>query len=637
MLPLLFHQRVNLFDVISSWSKSHYLFVSVLVLSCFLINPSSIVSAQSSASWNLPLEIIFESHSLPLEIAVHSESTFDFDFDFDVAAPPQPPMGLYTYILGESTGIFTKLFKSTVPPVYPYSWIIEIKPITIQGMIEVNLGDEIEMHIPSNLEIIVSNSTHSFNAREVQQIKRDVTFGKTYQYTVTVSLIDVEPDPPPKKPNRPTKPDDVNSTEIEAFNETELVTQIIEHNITEATYLFTSTNTEKTTLVENLVEINHTSTIAEILIIADTNTTNDVLVDLDPEICAKVITEMSSIDLETTAHRVEDAIKNTLKFENNTEKEIKLRAITQSIKQMQQQPLLDLLVSIAHLPETPSTVSRILENLELSETKQIVLSWLDQGPTLRLSDVISLMNDDYLLALYPTMPSVSRNSLKSILPVETVLLLHSLNDAIITGFSMKNTTFYENEVILINTSIQNIGIDTFDYTSTLTLNTIPYTYHSETIPENETIYTPIFIEGIPIGEYTLGLGNHSSSLVIQKVPIPIIECTQLTLSTLEPEIGKPFNVSFTLQNSGDSGKDTISLYLDGNVLYQQEVRVKNTQPNTITVPVSIQRPGEHTLSVKEISTSFFVNKPSYSFGWYLFTLVLSLAMLTVIYRARESL
>jgi hypothetical protein len=623
--------------VILSWNKSHYLFASVLVLSCFLFIPSSIISAQPDASWNLPLEIIFESHSLPLEIAVHSESTFDFDFAFDVAAPPQPPMGLYSYILGESTGIFTRLFKSTVPPVYPYSWIIEIKPISIQGTIEVNLGDEIEIHIPSNLEIIVSNSTHSFNTREVQQIKREVTYGKTYQYTVTVSLIDVEPDPSPKKPKRPTKPDDVNSTEIEAFTETEVVTQIIEHNITEATYLFTSSNTEKTTLVENLVEINHTSTIAEILIIADTNTTNDVLVDLDPEICAIVITEMSTIDLETTAHRVEDAIKNTLKFENITEKEIKLRAITQSIKQMQQQPLLDLLVSIAHLPETPSTVSRILENLELSETKQIVLSWLDQGPTLRLSDVISLMNDDYLLALYPTMPSVSRNSLKSILPVETVLLLHSLNDAMITGFSMKNITFYENEVILINTSIQNIGIDTFDYTSTLTLNTFPYAYHSETIPENETIFTPIFIEGIPIGEYTLGLGNHSSSLVILKVPIPIIECTLLTLSTLEPEIGKPFNVSFTLHNTGDSGKDTISLYLDDNVLYQQEVRVKNTQPNTLTVPVSVQRPGEHTLSVKGMSTSFFVNKPSYNFGWYLLVLVLSLAMLTVIYRARESL
>jgi hypothetical protein len=608
------------------------LLVGIIVI-VFNLIPTQVLNAQTNENWTLPFTLtIFGQHRL-LEIAVNSQSSNNFEFEYDLAAPPQPPLGLYIYIQNDSQGPIFKYLKSTVPPNYPLTWQLVIKSITINSKIFLE-WDAISNNISENFELTLSNSTHNFIINDSSKISLNLETGKTYYYTVTARQIDSGSQPTTK----PTKPINYNPAETAFLNLNETTELILTQNFTDAAYILSETIQPKTSIIINLLKSNNTETVAHILNIANKSLTNEVFPNLDPNQCAKVILLMSELDLQDTAHKVEDAVKYSILENNETIKKEKIKNISKSLIKMDNESIIELLSSIAKLPETPSTVSRIFEHLDSSETALLLHFWLQNGDYTGLSDVIGFLSDEYLLSFYPLLNSKDRYSLRTILPIDSILTINTLNSAQIQNVSLNyQSLYYVGDNIPVNITISNTGVDSFNFLSPIVVDSKINMYYTEYIQENSTLSYPLLLNIDTSGNHTLNIGSHSLNLSILPIPIPIIQYLDISLSNDRVLIGDVFNVTSILNNIGDSGSSLVIVYLDGKSIFESDVHVEGNTIQNLTFPLSLRSLGRHTIQVGDISVTFSVEKPSYNLGWYLFVLAFSTVILAMIAKARDSL
>ncbi len=357
----------------------------------------------------------------------------------------------------------------------------------------------------------------------------------------------------------------------------------------------------------------------QLLIIMNDEFAIDLLLELTQD-DTSIIESMIDFSFNDSVFLIEGAIKKALSL-SESEKIQALEKLSQSIGSVDPNILIELFVSIARLPETPSTVAYLFDAMQLTSVIDVTNIWLMdetyEYALIDLANVFNFLSIDRVGELYKTMTGEER-----------IILLEYLSENVITSlpvigeFQVKNLVSEPSEVeegqtVTISYTIENIGTETDDYIIPLKINgETQFTEEGVLSPSESVDITHSIIKESP-GTYRLTVLDETNEFIV-KTYSPIIELlpaefiiTSLTVTPLELFKGDLILVLATIENIGElSGSSVIELNLDSLLYKAKEAFVLADEQVIILFEVNADlSTGLHELSVMDMTASFEVIEP----------------------------
>jgi hypothetical protein len=376
---------------------------------------------------------------------------------------------------------------------------------------------------------------------------------------------------------------------------------------------------DQETIIDIIKEMS-TNAAAELLLKMDSDSASTIIAELDTS-DVEVIERMATEDLNQAALHIEATVKLLIKDLEESERNQALEKLASTLSMLNADTLVEIYIEISSLPETPSTVAYLLEAMSLSDSIQIVETWVNNGELETLGEVFSYLRTAPLGTIYIGLSEETRETLYSHLALETINILPSLGEFIVSALTASPAEVTPGDTVTLSFDLNNNGEMADDYTVSLKINDdnveaftgFLNSGSTETITHTLTVEEP--------GEYSVEVNEASITFVVIEPVIPptpaLILVTRVEIAPEDVTRGEEVTVFVTLVNEGQlSGTEYFELKIDNNPVEIREETVEGGDEKTIFYNVIADyEPGKHTVTIEDISTSFNVITPPSNLPW----------------------
>ena len=337
-------------------------------------------------------------------------------------------------------------------------------------------------------------------------------------------------------------------------------------------------------------------------------TAASVLLETEVGTGATLVQGMAEKDINKAARRVEAAVKRRLESADPETRERVMRKATEILENVNTDNLVDLFVEIANLPETPSTVADVFEEMNTTKVLDVITAWVNVGDLEELGLVFSYLTEDTLEILWTGMSADERIALYPELDGETIAALPQLGEFTVSDLSFSPETVEPGETVTITATVENIGEETDSTTLVVTVDGAEIATEIVTLePEESTELTWTHSETTE-GTYTVDVMGETVSFTVEAPPAPAeFTLSNLQVSPASVQAGEEVLVSFTVENTGElSGDYSIELMLDDESIRTLTGTLDGGESTTVETTVSSETEGTHTVTVDGLEAEFSV-------------------------------
>jgi hypothetical protein len=166
------------------------------------------------------------------------------------------------------------------------------------------------------------------------------------------------------------------------------------------------------------------------------------------------------------------------------------------------------------------------------------------------------------------------------------------------------------EPVEISMEVTNVGLETGNYTVTLTINEIIENNVTITLDSGASTTITFTVIKTEVGTYTIEVNGKTDSFAVRALKPPEFGISDLELAVDETEPDEPIEGSVTIINVGElTGSYTVEVKLDDTTVYSEEVTINGGASTTVTFTVSSSEEGSHTVSIDSLIETFTVETP----------------------------
>jgi len=366
------------------------------------------------------------------------------------------------------------------------------------------------------------------------------------------------------------------------------------------------------------------------------NQAADVLLEMNGTKGANLVQEMAKQNLNDAALRVEEAVKRS----GNTEKLAKFGGTLQGVPAAD---LVSLFREIAGLPNTPSTVARLFEVMDITKVIDIVDTWMETESYEDLALVYGYLNETKLEEIFLSMSGEDRTTLYPYLDANTTAKLPEIGELTVSNLSINPNTVDEGDIVTISVTVSNDGL--IELTEGVNLKIEGSTVESEMVtllPDASSTLTWTVSEATA-GTYSVEVNGLTGSFTVEAPPEPEpanIVYESIAVQPTSIEEGGAVTVTVTLENTGEeTGTETVELYVNDAMTDSESVTVAGGATKTVAFTVTEDTAGTYTVEAGEKSTTFTVTapeEPPSQFPWtYVIVAVVIIAAAAYIYMQQQ--
>ena len=319
-------------------------------------------------------------------------------------------------------------------------------------------------------------------------------------------------------------------------------------------------------------------------------------------------------DIERVAWIIDLTVKQINTY-NETENNQALMDLAMLLGELETETLLDLLIKIAELPETPSIAAEILMSLSPELTVNITKLWITSGKTQLLSNVFDFFSIEYYDLLYRSFSSAERIEMYPFWSQIVISGLPHIGEFKVTEVLIDPLDPLVGEEVTIEALIVNVGDETDDVNASLAIDGIIRDQYIGLLSAGEGVslgFTTVYMEP---GNYVLQvLTNISYFEIVSSIqPEPgKMQVTSIEVVPSQVLQTQTFSVFVTVTNLGDSlVTDNLEVLVDSEVVASQLVTIQSESTETVVIEIIADlEAGQHILEVRDYQTTFEVLEKS---------------------------
>jgi hypothetical protein len=290
------------------------------------------------------------------------------------------------------------------------------------------------------------------------------------------------------------------------------------------------------------------------------------------------------------------------------------------LSELSVESLIELFLEITSLPETPSTVSYILESMNLTKSVTTVETWVEIQNYTVLGEVFNFFSLDYLSEIYRELSGDIREAIYPYLSPDSVEALPSLGEFQVSELTASPSELEPGDTVTISFVLTNVGKEADDYSANLMINgEAMETYSGFLESEESDSYTYIYVAE-DIGQYDVEILEESATFAVaEPTPPPQARLVITSLEVIPSEVvqGEEMLIVIEVTNEGDaSGDEVLELTIDDTFVDTKMAQASAGETITVYFElVADLEPGSHIAEIKDKSTSFEVVTPPSPLPW----------------------
>jgi len=351
-----------------------------------------------------------------------------------------------------------------------------------------------------------------------------------------------------------------------------------------------------------------------------------ILIEVDTTPGAQIIEAMAEDNITRCAQRVESAIKIGARETDPATAQEKIKKVADKLELVPVDTLVDILIEMAGLPATPSTVARVFEVMNLGKVLDVVAAWIDTGFFEELAKVYGYLTSEALSNMYLGMSAAQRSVLYPYFDAETSAALPVITEFQVSGLTISPETVEPGEAVSISVVVKNVGDEIGSHMVTLKIKGVTEDTELVTLSPGISTTVAFTVTKTILGSYTVVVDGETGSFTVKAPPTPAeFQTSNLAVSPSEVRPGGEVTVSVTVSNVGEeSGSYTVEVKVDGVVVDSKTVTLDGGVSTSVSFTVSSSVKGSHTVTIDTLSGSFTVKAP---FPWgYVIIVVLVAAV-----------
>jgi len=271
--------------------------------------------------------------------------------------------------------------------------------------------------------------------------------------------------------------------------------------------------TSAASIVEAAVDGGQTSGVSDVMLEMEEEATATVLLEVEPESGADVVESMATADLTGAAERVEAAVQLRLEeVDADVAAEIMEKAVT-ILEAVTVESLVDLFLTIANLPDTPSTVADVFAVMDITKVLEVISYWVSTGELEDLGMIFEYLPADDLHRIWWTMVASEREVVFASLSAETLAILPSLARFEVSDQMVSPLEVRLGQSVTVSMTVSNVGYESGEYGVEVKLDDVVVdsalvmldaggsTSVSFTVSSGEVGGHTVLIEGLTAGFY----------------------------------------------------------------------------------------------------------------------------------------
>jgi hypothetical protein len=300
----------------------------------------------------------------------------------------------------------------------------------------------------------------------------------------------------------------------------------------------------------------------------------------------------------------------------------------------------DLLIAIAQLPETPSTVALFFESADLSSTLDILSEWLGdvnyEYSLTNLADVFTHISTETLTSIYRGLTGPERIILLEILPAEVTSRLPDIGEFEVSSLWVEPESIEPGDTVEIFYILDNVGDETDDYVIPVIINGETTFTDQGVLASGESLTMSHTLVQDTVGTYTVEVLGVATDFVVEEPFIPeppepaniIVNSVQIIPAPIAQ--GSEMEIVVEVENTGEeAGTDDIELFIDQTLVETKEVFLAESDVTTLLFTmVADFDEGIHEVSVGEKTASFEITVEKRQTSWI--TIITIIVVIAVI-------
>ena len=327
---------------------------------------------------------------------------------------------------------------------------------------------------------------------------------------------------------------------------------------------------------------------------------------------AGILAYMLDTDIPKSALLIEDTIKSLVEGLNETQKPQAVVKLAGALSLSSNDNLAQLFREIAGFPETPSTVSYLVESMDVEVVLYIFNKWMDLGEYDTLVNIMEPLSASTIGVIYRGMGGDYRLNLYPYLTENLISRLPDIGFFQITQFTVTPPIVEPGNPVNIIFSLENVGQQTDDYSIQVMINEETEVTYSGILEEGSSENFELNVTKNEEGRYTVNVDSESISFTVA-LPPPVVtpatlEIDNIHIIPLEVVQGTEMKVFVVLTNVGDEqGFETFELMIDYNIadFISAQVLAGETKTFVFTFMADFDI-GEHSVQVEEVEEDFIV-------------------------------
>jgi uncharacterized repeat protein (TIGR02543 family) len=330
-------------------------------------------------------------------------------------------------------------------------------------------------------------------------------------------------------------------------------------------------------------------------------------------------------DFDRAAGLIEEAIKTKAEGLSDEARKEVLEKLAGAISALDKQSLLDLLVYIAKLPETPTTVAYMFDSMSLSTVLDVVSTWLMDARYLdaraNLIAVLREVSTSLLGDIYIGITNAERMVLYPYLTIEQVAELPEIGEFQAINLAASPSEVEPDEQVTVSYTITNTGDKSDRYVVPLKINGVTVETDSGLLDSGASADVTHVFTRSQTGTYTVEvLGKTAAFQVIVVQPPPTPADLVVTNLQLVPEKiiqGETVSAFVTVKNDGElSGTKTFTLQVDSADAGSKQATLAGGDSITLLFEiVANYAPGAHVFKVESFTSTLTVQEIPQQFPW----------------------
>ena len=187
--------------------------------------------------------------------------------------------------------------------------------------------------------------------------------------------------------------------------------------------------------------------------------------------------------------------------------EVLLALLADTLEALSVETLVDLFIEIAGLPDTPSTVALLMENMVPTIISLMVENWITQETLEPLANVLTYTSQPLLDQVYSDLGNQGRIDIYTYLVTQTITKLPVLSTFTVTNLVINPNEVYIGDKVEITYNVENTGEYSDDYEIDVKVGGVSETISTGILAPGDTAELSLLVERGTTGRYQVDVAG----------------------------------------------------------------------------------------------------------------------------------